>query len=81
LAHVAKGVEEQTEKLSYVDYEKFYYVFINKMDREGKMRLNGRSGTKTWSNGYLSFPIGMGYDFQPYGKNINLFSGDNRKKY
>ena len=33
----------------------------------------------------LSFPIGMGYDFQGiyniWEKNINLFSGDSRKEH
>jgi peptide chain release factor 3 len=33
---VAKGVEEQTEKLAVCRLRKIPIVFINKMDREGK---------------------------------------------
>jgi peptide chain release factor 3 len=37
---VAKGVEEQTEKLvAFVECEKLIIVFINKLDREGKDAL------------------------------------------
>ncbi len=85
---VAKGVEEQTEKL--VDVCRMrnipMIVFINKLDREGKdgfelldeieQKLNLRVTP-------LSFPIGMGYDFKGiyniWEKNVNLFSGDSRK--
>ncbi|MEE9362786.1 MAG: peptide chain release factor 3 [Cellulophaga sp.] len=85
---VAKGVEEQTEKLVKVCRMRKIpiIVFINKMDREGKDAFDlldeveqklGLSVTP------LSFPIGMGYDFKGiyniYEKNINLFSGDNKK--
>ena len=66
---VAKGVEEQTEKLVEVCRMRNIpiIVFINKLDREGKdafdlldevekkLRLNITP---------LSFPIGMGYDFK-----------------
>ena len=85
---VAKGVEEQTEKLVEVCRMRNIpmIVFINKMDREGKdafdlldeieQKLNLRVTP-------LSFPIGMGYDFKGiyniWEKNINLFSGDSRK--
>jgi len=61
-------------------------VFINKLDREGQDAFDlmdeveqklGLSVTP------LSFPIGMGYDFQGiynlWEQNINLFSGDSRK--
>lgn len=85
---VAKGVEEQTEKLVEVCRMRNIpmIVFINKLDREGKDAFDlmdeveqklGLSVTP------LSFPIGMGYDFKGiyniYGKKINLFSGDNKQ--
>jgi len=85
---VAKGVEEQTEKLVEVCRMRKIpmIVFINKMDREGKDAFDlldeveqklGLSVTP------LSFPIGMGYDFKGiyniYEKNINLFSGNSKK--
>ena len=85
---VAKGVEEQTEKLVAVCRMRNIpmIVFINKLDREGKDAFDlmdeveqklGLSVTP------MSFPIGMGYDFQGiynrWEKNINLFSGDSRK--
>ncbi|GAA4269707.1 peptide chain release factor 3 [Hyunsoonleella aestuarii] len=85
---VAKGVEEQTEKLVEVCRMRKIpmIVFINKLDREGKDAFDlldeveqklGLSVTP------LSFPIGMGYDFKGiyniWEKNINLFSGDSRK--
>ena len=85
---MAKGVEEQTEKLVEVCRMRNIpmIVFINKMDREGKdafelldeieQKLNLRVTP-------LSFPIGMGYDFKGiyniWEKNVNLFSGDSRK--
>ncbi|SFC57913.1 peptide chain release factor 3 [Flagellimonas taeanensis] len=85
---VAKGVEEQTEKLVEVCRMRNIpmIVFINKLDREGKDAFDlldeveqklGLSVTP------LSFPIGMGYDFKGiyniYEKNINLFSGSSKK--
>jgi len=85
---VAKGVEEQTEKLVEVCRMRNIpiIVFINKLDREGKDAFDlldeveqklGLSVTP------LSFPIGIGYDFKGiyniYEKNINLFSGDSKK--
>ncbi|NJB35915.1 peptide chain release factor 3 [Croceivirga sp. JEA036] len=84
---VAKGVEEQTEKLVEVCRMRNIpmIVFINKLDREGKDAFDlldeveqklGLSVTP------LSFPIGMGFDFKGiyniYEKNINLFSGNNK---
>ncbi|WP_350291144.1 peptide chain release factor 3 [uncultured Croceitalea sp.] len=84
---VAKGVEEQTEKLVEVCRMRNIpmLVFINKLDREGKDAFDlldeveqklGLSVTP------LSFPIGMGYDFKGiyniYEKNINLFSGNSK---
>ncbi|MGJ8593353.1 MAG: peptide chain release factor 3 [Aquaticitalea sp.] len=85
---VAKGVEEQTEKLVEVCRMRKIpiIVFINKMDREGKDafdlldEIEQKLGLKVVP---LSFPIGMGYDFKGiynlWEKNINLFSGDSRK--
>ncbi len=85
---VAKGVEEQTEKLVAVCRMRNIpiIVFINKLDREGKDafdlmdEVEQKLALKVTP---LSFPIGMGYDFQGiynlWEKNINLFSGDSRK--
>ncbi|MEO9894079.1 peptide chain release factor 3 [Aurantibacter sp.] len=85
---VAKGVEDQTEKLVEVCRMRNIpmIVFINKLDREGKdaFDLLDEVEQKLGLNVTpLSFPIGMGYDFKGiynlYEKNINLFSGDNKK--
>ncbi|MFT6370036.1 MAG: peptide chain release factor 3 [Maribacter sp.] len=85
---VAKGVEEQTLKLVEVCRMRKIpiLVFINKLDREGQDafdlldELEQKLGLSVTP---LSFPIGMGYDFKGiyniYEKNINLFSGDNKK--
>ncbi len=85
---VAKGVEEQTEKLVAVCRMRNIpiIVFINKLDREGKDafdlmdEVEQKLGLTVTP---LSFPIGMGYDFQGiyniWEQNINLFSGDSRK--
>ncbi|GAA4107682.1 peptide chain release factor 3 [Aquimarina addita] len=85
---VAKGVEEQTEKLVSVCRMRNIpmIVFINKLDREGKDafelldEIEQKLGLKVTP---LSFPIGMGYDFKGiynlWENNINLFSGDSRK--
>jgi len=85
---VAKGVEEQTEKLVEVCRMRNIpiIVFINKMDREGKDafdlldEVEQKLGLTVTP---LSFPIGMGYDFKGiyniYEKNINLFSGDSKR--
>ena len=85
---VAKGVEEQTEKLVAVCRMRNIpmIVFINKLDREGKDafdlmdEVEQKLGLTVTP---LSFPIGMGYDFQGiynlWEENINLFSGDSRK--
>ena len=85
---VAKGVEEQTEKLVKVCRMRKIpiIVFINKLDREGKDafdlldEVEQKLGLKVTP---LSFPIGMGYDFKGiyniWEKNINLFEGDSRK--
>ena len=85
---VAKGVEEQTEKLVEVCRMRNIpmIVFINKLDREGKDafdlldEIEQKLGLTVTP---LSFPIGMGYDFKGiyniWEKNINLFTGDSRK--
>jgi len=85
---VAKGVEEQTEKLVEVCRMRNIpiIVFINKLDREGKDafdlldEVEQKLGLTVTP---LSFPIGMGYDFKGiyniYEKNINLFSGDSKR--
>ncbi len=85
---VAKGVEEQTEKLVEVCRMRSIpmIVFINKLDREGKDafdlmdEVEQKLGLKVTP---LSFPIGMGYEFQGiyniWEKNVNLFTGDSKK--
>ena len=84
---VAKGVEEQTEKLVEVCRMRNIpmIVFINKMDREGKDafdlldEVEQKLGLRVVP---LSFPIGMGYDFKGiyniWEQNINLFSGSEK---
>ncbi len=85
---VAKGVEEQTEKLVEVCRMRNIpmLVFINKLDREGKDAfelLDEVEQKLSLKVTPLSFPIGMGYDFKGiyniWENNINLFSGDSRK--
>ncbi len=85
---VAKGVEEQTEKLVQVCRMRNIpmIVFINKLDREGKDAFDLLDEVEQklgLSVVPMSFPIGMGYDFKGiynlWEKNINLFSGDSRK--
>ena len=86
---VARGVEEQTEKL--VDVCRMrkipIIVFINKLDREGKDafdlldELEKKLGLRLSP---LSFPIGMGYNFKGiyniWKKNVNLFESSNKQK-
>ncbi|WP_373071824.1 peptide chain release factor 3 [Zeaxanthinibacter enoshimensis] len=86
---VAKGVEEQTEKLVEVCRMRNIpmIVFINKLDREGRDafdlldEVEQKLGLTVTP---LSFPIGMGYDFKGiynlWEKNINLFKGESKKK-
>ncbi len=86
---VAKGVEEQTEKLVQVCRMRNIpmIVFINKLDREGKDafdlldEVEQKLGLTVVP---LSLPIGMGSDFQGiyniWEKNIQLFSGENKQK-
>jgi len=85
---VARGVEEQTEKLVEVCRMRNIpiIVFINKLDREGRDafdlfdEIEQKLGLKITP---LSHPIGMGYDFKGiyniWEQNVNLFTGDPRK--
>ncbi len=86
---VAKGVEEQTEKLVEVCRMRNIpmIVFINKLDREGKDAFDLMDEVEQKLNlrvTPLSFPIGMGYDFKGiyniWGKKLNLFSPDQKQK-
>ena len=85
---VAKGVEEQTEKLVEVCRMRNIpmIVFINKLDREGKDAFDlldeveqklGLSVTP------LSFPIGMGYVFKGiyniWENKLNLFTDESKQ--
>ncbi|MEC4114979.1 peptide chain release factor 3 [Myroides pelagicus] len=85
---VAKGVEEQTEKLVEVCRMRNIpmIVFINKLDREGRDAFDLMDEVEQKLQlkvTPLSYPIGMGYDFKGiyniWEKNINLFSEDSRK--
>lgn len=85
---VAKGVEEQTEKLVEVCRMRNIpmIVFINKLDREGKDAFDLLDEIEQKLNltvTPLSFPIGMGYDFKGiyniWEGNVNLFTSDPRK--
>lgn len=86
---VAKGVEEQTEKLVQVCRMRNIpmLVFINKLDREGKDafdlldEVEQKLGLRVTP---LSLPIGMGSDFQGiyniWEKNIQLFLEEKKQK-
>jgi peptide chain release factor 3 len=86
---VAKGVEEQTEKLVEVCRMRHIpiIVFINKLDREGKDafdlldEVEQKLGLRVTP---LSFPIGMGYEFKGiyniWEQKLNLYSGENKQK-
>ena len=85
---VAKGVEEQTEKLVGVCRMRNIpmIVFINKLDREGRDafdlmdEVEQKLGLKVTP---MSFPIGMGADFKGiyniWEKNVRLFTGSNKQ--
>lgn len=86
---VAKGVEEQTEKLVQVCRMRNIpmLVFINKLDREGKdaFDLLDEVEQKLGLNVVpLSLPIGMGSDFQGiyniWENNIQLFLEEKKQK-
>ena len=86
---VAKGVEEQTEKLVQVCRMRNIpmIVFINKLDREGKDafdlldEVEQKLGLTVCP---LSLPIGMGSDFQGiyniWENNIQLFLEEKKQK-
>ncbi len=86
---VAKGVEEQTEKLVQVCRMRNIpmIIFINKLDREGKDafdlmdEVESKLALKVTP---MSFPIGMGHEFKGiyniWEKNINLFTEENKQK-
>lgn len=86
---VAKGVEEQTEKLVQVCRMRNIpmFVFINKLDREGKDafdlldEVEQKLGLTVCP---LSLPIGMGTDFQGiyniWENNIQLFLEEKKQK-
>ena len=86
---VAKGVEEQTEKLVQVCRMRNIpmLVFINKLDREGKDafdlldEVEQKLGLRVVP---LSLPIGMGADFQGiyniWENNIQLFLEEKKQK-
>jgi len=85
---VGRGVEEQTEKLVEVCRMRNIpmIVFINKLDREGKDAfdlLDEIEQKLKLTVCPLSFPIGMGYEFQGiynlWEQNLNLFKEDSRK--
>ena len=85
---VAKGVEEQTEKLVEVCRMRNIpmMVFINKLDREGKDafdlldEVEQKLGLRVTP---LSLPIGMGYDFKGiyniWERNVQLFDGEQKQ--
>lgn len=86
---VAKGVEEQTEKLVQVCRMRNIpmLVFINKLDREGKDAFDLLDEVEQklgLSVVPLSLPIGMGTDFQGiyniWEKNIQLFLEEKKQK-
>ena len=85
---VAKGVEEQTEKLVSVCRMRNIpmIVFINKLDREGKDAFDLLDEVEQklgLTVSPLSLPIGMGYDFKGiyniWENNIQLFQGDEKQ--
>ena len=85
---VAKGVEEQTEKLVKVCRMRNIpiIVFINKLDRDGKDafdlldEIEQKLGLQVVP---LSFPIGMGHDFKGvyniYEQKVQIFSPENKQ--
>ena len=84
---VAKGVEEQTEKLVEVCRMRKIpmIVFINKLDREGKDAFDLLDEVETKLGlrvTPLSFPIGMGYDFQGiynlWSNTVRLFDDESK---
>jgi len=86
---VAKGVEEQTEKLVEVCRMRKIpmIVFINKLDREGKDAFDLLDEVETKLGlrvTPMSFPIGMGYNFKGiynlWSQNIQIFNSTDKQK-
>ncbi len=86
---VAKGVEEQTEKLVEVCRMRDIpmIVFVNKLDREGKDAfdlLDELEQKLFFKVTPLSFPVGMGYHFKGVynirDKHLHVFSAENKQK-
>ncbi len=86
---VAKGVEEQTEKLVSVCRMRNtpIIVFINKLDREGKDAFDLLDEVETKLNlkvTPMSWPVGMGQRFKGvyslYEKNLILFSAHGKQE-
>ncbi len=86
---VAKGVEEQTEKLVEVCRMRNIpmIVFINKLDREGKDAFDLMDEVEEKLRlkvTPMSFPIGMGQEFKGiyniWEKNINLFTEESKQR-
>ena len=86
---VAKGVEEQTEKLVEVSRMRDIpiIIFINKLDREGKdafTLLDEIEQKLKLKITPLSFPIGIGYDFKGvyniWNNNIKIFNSSFKQK-
>ena len=86
---VAKGVEEQTEKLVEVCKMRDIpmIVFVNKLDREGKDAfdlLDELEQKLFFKVTPLSFPVGMGYHFKGVynirDKHLHVFSAENKQK-
>ncbi|MDR1877516.1 MAG: peptide chain release factor 3 [Flavobacteriaceae bacterium] len=86
---VAKGVEEQTEKLVEVCRMRNIpmLVFINKLDREGRDAFDLLDEVEQKLKlrvTPLSWPIGMGLDFQGiyniWQKNLKLFTEEKKQK-
>ena len=86
---VAKGVEEQTEKLVSVCRMRNIpmIVFVNKLDREGRDAFDVMDEAEQKLGLHvcpMSFPIGIGAQFKGiyniYRKNVRLFSGASKQK-
>lgn len=86
---VAKGVEEQTEKLVGVCRMRNIpmIVFVNKLDREGRDAFDVMDEAEQKLGLHLcpmSFPIGMGAEFKGiynlHRRNVRLFSGAQKQK-
>lgn len=86
---VAKGVEEQTEKLVSVCRMRNIpmIVFVNKLDREGRDAFDVMDEVEQKLGLHvcpMSFPIGMGAEFKGiyniHRRNVRLFAGAQKQK-